>query len=402
MAQHYLGPGRPLTLLDTWDKVRAAAEGGLLEENQWCELKEAIGPSTKAVNTELARDIASLSVHGGILIFGVKDKTYEVVGCETDGLRDRISQVAATRISPALVPVVLDDVEGPDGRNVLVVSVPPSPLAPHMVDERYYGRSADGKRVLSDPEVRTLILARDQRTHGFVERLKGLALNDPIDQLVEEAPTGHGHAFFLAEPCSPAPSDPIDQQKLTEILLNLNNGRRGMRGLLRGCTYAGNDPDGLSLHTGHNKVRAEYEHGEAQISVRDNLTITAASGGATRMIEVQPGQMQHVALTGTMVLFGAQFLEALREISLAQGYQGQWQVGVHLNHLRGATAPESFFSGSAPKFPQDSCTHHLVIQPTAWDNLQTQIEGVALELLAKYLRGLGRSGWSFNSLLQQA
>ncbi|MCT1430437.1 ATP-binding protein [Brachybacterium muris] len=399
--QHYLGPGRPLTILDTWDKVRAASEGGLLAENQWCELKEAIGPSTKAVNTELARDIASLSVHGGILIFGVKDKTYEVVGCETDGLRDRISQVAATRISPPLVPVVLDDVHGPDGRNVLVVSVPPSQLAPHMVDERYYGRSADGKRVLSDPEVRTLILARDQRTHGFIERLKGLALNDPIDQLVEEAPTGHGHAFFLAEPCSPVPSERIDQHKLIEILLNLDYGKRGMTSLLGDCTYAGNDPDGLSLRTGHRKVRAEYEHREAQISVHDNLTITAASGGATRRIENRSREMRLVALTGTMAQFAAQFIEALREISLAQGYQGQWQVGVHLNHLRGAAGYEDFSSGSAPEFPQDSCTHHVVIQPTAWDAPQTQIEAVAVELLAKYLRGLGRSEWSFNRLLQQ-
>ncbi|GAA1333361.1 hypothetical protein GCM10009592_27180 [Brachybacterium rhamnosum] len=400
--QHYLGPGRPLTFLDTWDKVRAAAEGGLLEENQWCELKEAIGPSTKAVNTELARDIAALSVHGGVLIFGVKDKTYEVVGCETGGMRDRISQVAATRISPPLVPVVLDDVEGPDGRNVLIVSVPPSPLAPHMVDERYYGRSADGKRVLSDPEVRTLILARDQRTHGFVERLQGLALNDPIDQLIEGAPTGHGHAFFLAEPCSPVPSEPLSQEGLTSILVNLDNGRRSWSTLLRGCLHTANDPDGLSLRTSYDKVRPEYEHREAQIGLHDDLTISAVSGGATRIIERAPGSVQHVALTGTMALFGAQFLETLRKISLAQGYQGQWRVGVHLNHLRGASAIEDAFSGRAPQFPRDFSTHHLVIQPTAWEDPQTQIEAHVLELLAKYLRGLGRSGWSYNQLLQQA
>lgn len=73
---------------------------------------------------------------------------------------------------------------------------------------------------------------------------------------------------------------------------------------------------------------------------------------------------------------------------------------MNLNHLRGATGHEDFSSGSAP--PQDSCTHHLVIQPTAWEIPQTQIEADAVELLAKYLRGLGRSDWSFNRLLQQA
>lgn len=400
--QHYLGPGRPLTLLDTWDKVRAAAEGGLLEENQWCELKEKIGPSNKATNAELARDIASLSVHGGVLIFGVRDKTYEVVGCETDGLRDRISQVAATRITPPLAPLILDDVEGPDGSNILVVSVPPSPLAPHMVDERYYGRSADGKRVLSDPEIRTLILARDQRTQGFVERLQRLEENDPIDQLVEGAPTGHGHAFFLAEPCSPFPSEPIGLKELTTILTSLNNGRRSWSTLLRGCLHTANDPDGLGLRTGYDKVQSKHEHQQAQISLHDDLTIIAVSGGATRIVEQAPGSIQHVALAGTMVLFGAQFLEALRGISLGQGYQGQWRVGVHLNRLRGARAVENPHSSGAPQFPRDSSTHHLVIQPTAWEDPQAQIEAHVLELLAKYLRGLGRSGWSYNQLLQQA
>src|SRR5699024_364462 len=112
-------------------------------------------------NMELARDLASLSVHGGVIIFGVRDKTLEVVGFDTTGLRDRISQVAATKISPPLVPLIADDIEGPEGRKLLVVSVPPSLLAPHMVDERYYGRSADGKRDHPDPEAATLTVSRD-------------------------------------------------------------------------------------------------------------------------------------------------------------------------------------------------------------------------------------------------
>ncbi|GAA1490985.1 helix-turn-helix domain-containing protein [Brachybacterium sacelli] len=400
--KHYLGPGRPLTTLDTWDGVTAAAEGGLLEENQWCELKEQLGPRGKGPNTELAKDLSSLSVHGGVLIFGVRDKTYEVVGCDTDGMRDRISQVAATKASPPLVPIISDVIEGPEGRNLLVVSVPPSPLAPHMVDERYYGRSADGKRVLADPEVRTLILARDQRTHGFVERLGALAQNDPIDQMVEGSPTGHGHAFFLAEPCSPVPSEPIERDGLVSILVNLENGRRGGTLLLRGCTYAGNDPDGVGLRTGYDKVRQEYEHREARISVHEDFTVTAASGGATRVFEDRSGNSQLVALTGTMVQFSAQFLEALREISTTRGYQGQWQVGVHLTQLRGATATEDIFSGRPPQFPRESSTHHLVIQPTAWEGPQTEIEEATVKLLAKYMRGLGRDGWSYNQLLQRA
>lgn len=397
--QHYLGPGRPLIALDTWDKVATAAAGSLLEENQWCELKEQLGPRGKGPNTELAKDLASLSVHGGILIFGVRDKTYEVVGCDTDGMRDRISQVAATKTSPPLVPIISDVIEGPEGRNLLVVAVPPSPLAPHMVDERYFGRSADGKRVLSDPEVRTLILARDQRTHGFIERLEELAQNDPIDELVDGAPTGNGHAFFLAEPCSPVPADLIDRDVLVSILTGLRNGRRSGMSFLRECTFAGNDPDGVSLQTGRDQVRPDYEHRESRISVHEDFTITAVSGGASRILEDRTGNARHTVFTGDMLHFSAQFLEALREISLARGYQGAWQVGVHMTRLRGAAVPEDIFSGKPMAFPRDSSTHQLIVQPTAWEDPQAQIEEGVVTLLAKYLRGLGRDGWTFNQLL---
>jgi hypothetical protein len=36
---------------------------------------------------------------------------------------------------------------------VLIVEVPPSPLAPHMVDGKYHGRGDTVKHVLSDAEV---------------------------------------------------------------------------------------------------------------------------------------------------------------------------------------------------------------------------------------------------------
>lgn len=104
---HYLGPGRPLTSLSTWDEVVDAANGGLLEENQWCELKAMLPPSSKGTNLELARDLASLSVFGGALIIGVADKTLDVVGVDDDveGLKSRISQVAGMTITPPLSPV---------------------------------------------------------------------------------------------------------------------------------------------------------------------------------------------------------------------------------------------------------------------------------------------------------
>lgn len=117
---HHLGPDRSLSL-STWDELVAAAKGGLLDENQWCELKQQLPPSDKKNNLELARDLAALSVHGGVLIIGIKDNGAEVVGLDEDvtALKSRISNVARTRVDPPLSPVIHDPIVGPGGGSVI-------------------------------------------------------------------------------------------------------------------------------------------------------------------------------------------------------------------------------------------------------------------------------------------
>jgi len=55
------------------DALRAAFAGGLLEERNWCELKAKLGEPTKGNNTEAAKDMASLAVDGGTLIYGIDE-----------------------------------------------------------------------------------------------------------------------------------------------------------------------------------------------------------------------------------------------------------------------------------------------------------------------------------------
>jgi hypothetical protein len=55
-------------------------------------------------------------------------------------------------------------------RHVLLVRVPPSHEAPHMVDQRYWGRSAVGKRALTDAEASRLWSVRRAANDTF-ERL---------------------------------------------------------------------------------------------------------------------------------------------------------------------------------------------------------------------------------------
>src|SRR5699024_2019168 len=76
--------------------------------------------------------------------------------------------------------------------------------------------------------------------------------------------------------------------------------------------------------------------------------------------------------------------------------------GVHLTRLRGAAATGYIFSGRPPQFPRESSIHRLVIQPTAWEDAQAEIEEATVTLLAKYMRGLGGDAWSYNQLLPRA
>ena len=130
-------PPRTETALET------AAKDRHLVEKHGLELKRELPPGSDSSNKELARDLASLAIDGGLLIIGVdEDKNYALTPVPLEGLAERVEQVAGSRIDE---PLALDGVieiesaaKPSDG--YLLVRVPASPRAPHMVDNRYWGR----------------------------------------------------------------------------------------------------------------------------------------------------------------------------------------------------------------------------------------------------------------------
>jgi hypothetical protein len=86
----------------TEDQLRRAAETGLLAEGQKLDLKREM-----PTNTDLAKDIAAFSLYGGTIIIGVDEKPPpappELHAVELDGLSERISQIAATRVDEAVI-----------------------------------------------------------------------------------------------------------------------------------------------------------------------------------------------------------------------------------------------------------------------------------------------------------
>lgn len=142
-----------------------AAANGLLTETHYLDLKRELPPGN-AGNKEIAKDIAAFALDGGTILIGVDEDTSppSITPVDLDGLPERVEQVGAMRVQEG-VSVSTVPIETPpgSGRGVLVIRVPASPRAPHMADDKYYGRGDKANRVLSHAEV--LRLHQQQVAH---------------------------------------------------------------------------------------------------------------------------------------------------------------------------------------------------------------------------------------------
>ena len=155
----YLGPTLPRWQPRSLADVQAAIDDGTLGERHWLDAKAQVG-TTASSRKDLAKDLTSFANDGGGLLIGVREDkdagTLHVAPVPLAGLAETIDQIARSRCDPPLY-VVCHPLPGPadsdsPAHGVLLVQVPPSPLAPHMVEGRYYGR---GDTTTSSPTGRS-------------------------------------------------------------------------------------------------------------------------------------------------------------------------------------------------------------------------------------------------------
>ena len=130
----YLGPRVPLWQPQTLADVQTAIDDGTLREGHWFDAKEHVGDSD-AAKKETARDLASFANDGGIYLIGVAEdkttQTFSLTPIPLPGLSEKIDQIARSRCDPPLFLQCHPITEPSEpGRGVLVVEIPPSPLAP--------------------------------------------------------------------------------------------------------------------------------------------------------------------------------------------------------------------------------------------------------------------------------
>jgi hypothetical protein len=148
---------RPMYFLNptTESELEDALSSGLAQESHFLDFKAALDEGKKG-SKSLAKDIASFSIDGGIIIVGVAETPngYALEPIDLPNQSERIDQVALQGIIPPVsVRTTLVPSKAGENKGFLVIQIPASDLAPHMVDGQYMARSDSTQRALTHPEV---------------------------------------------------------------------------------------------------------------------------------------------------------------------------------------------------------------------------------------------------------
>jgi hypothetical protein len=394
----YVGPGYPPVRISQWADLVAAVQSGTLAETQWVELKAAIPASTSAANLEVARDLASLSVDGGLLVVGVKDpgtKAEHIVGTTDgmEGLKSRLGQIAgSTRIQPPLhvsfVPPIV--IPADSTRAVLLVTVPASASAPHMVDEKYWGRGATGKRPLSDVEIDRLMTERRRRRDDFVEKLRSLP---------EPSARQNGHRSVMAEPAvglaGPSVTEVATGQHPRQLVTDALSFSPQWRPSFESLRYVVDHPDGLALASWEFVAETPDEKDILYLLVTDGGAVRVASGRGTCPYG-RDGDQIGIASNHIIEIVHQTLALAAHVGKSYLRYSGIWNVGVHLNGIAGRLPLQAFYQGHWDFRPSPFQTPEYTRTSSAsTEDLADRTSSIVEVLLADLARGLGLRNYLF-------
>jgi len=318
----------------------------LLEESHYLDLKRELG-STRSANKELARDLASFAIDGGTLLVGVAegdDGALHVAPVELEGLPERIEQIARTAIDPplALSSNVLRDQDNPS-RGCVVVSIPPSGTAPHMVDGVYQGRGDKTKTRLSDAEVTRLHASRVDVMTTAAQLVAEYSLRDPVPETMRQ----QAHIFIVAAPVAPRREMLVDALDGDDAIRGLIQAGADLESLeevtqfspdLRDAHTVHRRLDGVALACGLTDARELLERGHGRFN-EDVFEVELSDDGVIRMMTTR---FSDVDRSGEQVFF-EEMLPVLvrRVVGIAAavagrtGYLGQWMIGLAVTGVAG-------------------------------------------------------------------
>ncbi|MFI6039239.1 helix-turn-helix domain-containing protein [Streptomyces sp. NPDC051315] len=337
--------------------LQAAVDGGLFEESHHLDLKKA--PNSKGDNKELARDLSSFAVDGGTLIIGVQEnkesRTFGLAPQPLNGLPEKIEQVARTIPDPPL-NILTEEIRAAadDGTGYLIVHIPASPVAPHMVDNRYFGRGDKTKYQMGDAEVVALHARRRNTEADTLALLRTEMDEDPLRDVGAQS-----HLFLVAQPtagrrdmCLPITGAQDWNMRLHTLISRVQKNQT----LRAALANHGFSPDLSHAHQGHRRARGVALSSSSLRS--DRTHVADGSWGEEDVIEVQlfedgglrlfmtrlsdnlnrqasENEEEQVLFDAGAVIHTRHMLELIRLVSDDVGYHGNWVLAVGANRLRG-------------------------------------------------------------------
>jgi hypothetical protein len=380
-------------------QLRDAIAAGDIREHRGLDVKREVG-DTNGPRRELARDLASFAIDGGALLIGVEEDT--ATGNLTPspvplpGQAERIEQVASTRIDPPLFVQVLEIPSTDDpSLGYLWVDVPPSPLAPHMVEGAYWGRVDRTKGRLTDAQVVRLHADRKSVEAGMLATLDAEIARDPVPRDLQR----EGHLYLAATPLASAEDLGLaflrqrDQGRMFQ-LINAPHAELSprTRGIPPTPEYAsslrlraeGIAMSSLSEGARESPANAEHETDLVDIEFREDGGIRAVVGRATTSWGERRVIVDALAVAYTRLLVGW-----AREVGIEHHFSGVWIFGVAATGLK--NLPSAVYdSPSIRRQPPvyDAAQYRAVSRASALE-LEDQPWVVARRLISKFLRSLG-------------
>lgn len=353
MDHVYVSAETPRLPLRTEADIDAAIEGGLFEERHYLDFKELLKPGA-AANKELAKDLASFAIDGGALAFGIAEdkeaRTFSRAPLSLNGLAERIEQVAAMAPDPPLAVLTREiPAQAGGGAGYLVVHIPSSSTAPHMVDGRYYGRGDKTRRQLSDAEVIRLHERRRNSERTALDLLHKEFERDPVPPEERQ----QAHLFLLAEPVSGRPGmllNLVDGQGWQQRLIKLRDAGTSpeVNEVLNQVAISGFDPDfgimssqvrrptGAAVST-YNLTAGRTLLGEGYGPENVADLEVSEDGGLRIFVGRLSGVLEHsgpVIYEAGAILFVRRFLPVIIAAAYEAGYFGNWTLAIGITGLK--------------------------------------------------------------------
>lgn len=386
--------------------MESAIHDGTLQERHWFDAKSEIGKSDSS-KKEIAKDLAAFANDGGVLIVGIvedrKTQTMSVQPLLLDGLAESIDQIARSRCDPPLYVIChpLADPTGPDekARGVLLVEVPRSPSAPHMVADRYWGRSDKTNYAMSDREVASRHALRTMRQHTAEQLIATEVERDPIrgGQL--------SHLYVVAQPLA-SPPDLLGE--LMDRPEELGKVVRETPSLMpqwwHTLLFSQPRANGYGFHSNFLSGRQLATDGGAgevnvlDLEIDENGRIALLYGGASIHDNAAISGGRYVNEINVVTLTRAVVSVAGR-LAGSAGYGGSWLLAVGISDLRGKVSFSAWREdkekttwtkpAASTIWPPFSATYYVQGTEAMTVELLDQPGTISRRLLRRLLRAIG-------------